>query len=557
MIEANRANGLVALKKIAELLNSSNEMEKMLDDVLKTLLDATGFTFGWIMLVDDGRGVDCCASRNLPPALTSGEYSLLKGTDCYCVESYRQNKLDRAVNVIECRRIEYARKHRVGSAEGITHHATVPLNAGNERFGLLNVAEAGKEQFSEQELDLLQAAALQIGTTIKRIRLYEAQEKTAQLYAKLGDVIQRIHAVPDPKRLPLKAVRIIGEAFGLPNVSVFFSKNDELSLRAQFKDNEADEKWQELVMEQAGIVKTAYRENRLVVELHGGAACTEMMSSIGFPPHGSAAAVPLRKEGVPFGVLLLSSPHARQFEDYHEDFLYSLGDHFALGLENMRLNERRRELTLFEERNRMARDLHDSVIQKVFSLSFLAKGAESMLDGNPRAAAQSLREIGSLSQEVLKEMRSLIWQLRPAGLENGLIPALQQYGQRIDLTVYAQADGVRELPRAIEEAMWGIGQEALNNVKKHAGTNAAYVKLNKTALEASLEITDRGVGFGAARRKNGSSMGMTSMRERAEALGGKIKITGEPGKSSSVKAIFPIQAVEQKCAEELGNCDED
>ncbi|QMV39931.1 GAF domain-containing sensor histidine kinase [Cohnella cholangitidis] len=546
-----RANELLALKEIAEMLNTTNEMDPMLDDVLKKLLQVAGFTTGWIFLFNDQPGNLCAASRNLPPALTAGNYALMRGEDCSCIESYRQNKLDRAINIIECKRINYAIAHKIGDTEGITHHATVPLKAGHESFGLLNVAAAGKERFSEDELALLQAVALQIGTAIKRVRLYQAQEQNANLYAKLGDVIQQINSIPESHQFPVKAVRIIGDTFNWPHVSLFKYNNDQLSLHAQYKHNQVDEKWQALAMDQAGLVRTAYLQNRLIIEsCSEKESCRTVFSEIGIPPYGSAAAIPLRSRGRPYGVLLISSPHNKQFDEYHEDFMYSLGDHFTLSIENLRIYEQRSELALLEERNRMARDLHDSVIQKVFSLSFLAKGAQSMLAGREAVIEQSLQEIGQLSQEVLKEMRSLIWQLRPAGLENGLLPALKQYAQRLDLTVYEQVEGVMELPRAIEEAFWRIGQEALNNVKKHAGTNTAYVRLFKSEKETSLEIADRGNGFATEKKIGKLTMGMMSMRERAEALGGEIKITSGKGKATTVKVTIPIHILEEKRQEE-------
>ncbi len=545
-----RANELIALKEIAEALNSSNDLGTMLKGVLNKLLQVTGLTTGWIFLMDDDeKGYECPAAENVPPALTAGNYALMCGEECFCIESYRNHKLERAVNIIECKRINYAIMHGVGDTENLTHHATVPLKAGDERFGLLNVAEAGKEHFCEDELALLHAVALQIGMAIKRIRLYQTQERNALFYAKLSDVIQRMNSVLEPSQLPVKAVRMIGDAFEWPNVALFTSKNEELSLWAHYKDNRIHEKWQELEMEQAGIVSKAYRDNRLVIEARDGAACIEVLNTLGLPPSGSAAAIPLRSRGRPFGVLLLSSPRNKLFEDYPEDFMYSLGDHLTLCLENMRINELRNELALVEERNRMARDLHDSVMQKVFSLSFLAKGAEAMIADKEPAAADSLREIGALSQEVLKEMRALIWQLRPAGLENGLLPALKQYGQRIGLTVFEQAEGVMDLPRAIEEALWRIGQEALNNVKKHSGTNVAYVKVTKTEAEAVLEIADRGKGFARA-RKGRRSMGLMSMRERAAALGGEIAIESGKGIPSSIKVKIPIHVIVEKCMEE-------
>ena len=137
-------------------------------------------------------------------------------------------------------------------------------------------------------------------------------------------------------------------------------------------------------------------------------------------------------------------------------------------IENLRLNEQRRELVRMEERNRLARDLHDSVSQKLFSLTFMTKGAEAVLKGQNEKVDRSLHDMRELAQGALKEMRTLIWQLRPAGLEKGLLPALKQYGESLGLKIREQVTGVRDLPRVVEEALWRIGQEALNNVSKHA-----------------------------------------------------------------------------------------
>ncbi len=554
MPRENRANELLALKEIAEMLNTTNEMDPMLNDVLNKLLQVTGFTTGWIFLLDDCAGSSCTAFQNLPPALANDNYALMCGENCACIDSYRQYKLDHAVNIIECRRIIYAIAHNLGDTKGISHHATVPLKAGKDRFGLLNVASTGKERFTEDELALLEAIALQIGTAIKRIRLYQAQERNAILYAKLGDVIQRMNSIQDINQLPLLAVSIIGETFDWSHVSLFIHEQHELSLRAHYTNNQVTTENHSLAIDHAhaGPVSTAYRENRLVTKTSKGQETCASLLPIGIPPYGSAAAIPLRIRSSPIGVLFISSPDNIHFDEYHEDFMYSLGDHFTLCVENLRIYEQRSELALMEERNRMARDLHDSVIQKVFSLSFLAKGAETVLEGKDPVIQRSLQDINQISQEVLKEMRALIWQLHPAGLENGLLPALKLYGQSMDLIIYEQADGVKQLPRAIEEAFWRIGQEALNNVRKHSGTNTAYIRLAKTDTGASLEIMDRGNGFSAENKQGKMTMGMLSMRERAEALGGKLSISSGTGKPSTVRVTIPITVIEEKCIEENG-----
>ncbi|RED66292.1 GAF domain-containing sensor histidine kinase [Cohnella lupini] len=542
-----QTNELLALKEIAEMLNKTNELNPMLNDVLKKLLEVTGFTTGWIFLIDDRQGSSCAASQNLPQALTTGNYALMKGEECACIESYRQNKLDRAVNIIECKRIQYAIMNDFGDTEGITHHATVPLQSGQERFGLLNVATAGKERFSADELDLLQAVALQIGTAINRIRLYQAKEQSAILYAKLGDVIQQFNSIMDAEQFPVKAVEIIGDTFDWPQVSLFISKNSKLTLRSQYKDKQVDNRWRSHAIEHEGLISEAFHDDRLVIDSYQGIVSSDLLAEVGIPPFSSAAAIPLRARNHPIGVLLVSSPKPRQFECYNADFMHSIADHFSLSLENMRIYEQRSDLALMEERNRMARDLHDSVIQKVFSLSFLAKGAETVLAGKEPIVQQSLQEISQVSQEVLKEMRALIWQLRPAGLENGLLPALRQYGQSMDLIIFEQAEGVKELPRAIEESFWRIGQEALNNVRKHSGTNVAYLRLAIASNGASLEISDRGKGFSVENGHNKLTLGMMSMRERAEALGGELTVTSGIGLATTIKVFIPVQVIEEKC----------
>ncbi|CAM4245133.1 hypothetical protein FHS16_001386 [Paenibacillus endophyticus] len=535
-----RAYELVALKEIAETLNSTNDMDEMLNDVLAKLLQVTGFTTGWLFMMDSHSEEIYVATHNLPEGLRANNQEVMCGSLCWCVERFKQNKLEQAVNIIECSRIIYAINNDLGDTEGISHHATVPLHAGTDRFGLLNVAQTGKSHFSVEELALLQAVAYQIGTAIKRIRLYQVQERHALHYAKLGDVIQRINAIQDINNLPLQAVRHIGDTFNWQHVSLFMYEQQQLSLRATYMDKHVKKEWLTLEIDQGGTVSTAFRENRIVTLSNCHQVPSSSLSSIGIPPFSSAVAIPLRIRSRPIGVLFISSELGRQFDDYLEDFLYSLGDHFTLSVENLRVYEQRRELARMEERNRMARDLHDSVIQKIFSLSFLAKGAETVLAGKEPIVERSLQEIRQLSQETLKEMRTLIWQLRPAGLEHGLLTALKQYGKNMGLTVYEHVEGVRELPRAIEEAFWRIGQEAMNNVKKHADTETVHVMLMKSERLASIEIIDKGRGFSPEKRKGKLTMGMLTMRERAETLGGELSITSIMGHSTSVKATIPV-----------------
>lgn len=343
----------------------------------------------------------------------------------------------------------------------------------------------------------------------------------------------------DISELPLKAVEHIAEAFDWPQIALFVYEQDKLSLRANYDGRQTREGWQQLDCENGGLVAEAFHHNRLVVVVDSKEEAVVPLTATGLKAFSSAVAIPLRRGSCPYGVLFISSMDNGHFDHYHEEFMYALGEHLTLSIDNLRVIEQRRELARMEERIRMARDLHDSVMQKIFSMSFIAKGAEKILGGKEPIVERSLQEIASLSQETLGEMRTLIWQLHPAGLENGLLPALKQYGERMELTVHTKAEGLKELPRTLEEGLWRIGQEGLNNIRKHAGVNEAYIRLVKSERAVSLEIEDHGRGF-SPKQLHEQTMGMLSMRERAEALGGEFIIHSELGQRTIIRASIPL-----------------
>jgi signal transduction histidine kinase len=539
MSDERREDELIALKTIAETLNNSNDMHQMLNAVLKKLLEVTGLTTGWIFLVDEEPEYSCVVDVNLPPALTWGNKTPMCNDTCWCLDRYWDGRLNHAVNIIECKRIEDAIEYKWGDTEGIQHHATVPLKAGGELFGILNVAAPGKEHFNEKELALLQSVAFQIGTAVKRTRLYHAQQKRAENYAKLGEITHYLGSISEINNIPGEVVRKLGKAFEWPSISFFIREENILSLRALYNHGQVKKEWKTISISKAGLVGTTFQNQNTVVEANS----TELspgLESIGLPSYQSGMAVPLRLRDHTFGVIFVSSEKKKHFDDNDVDVLQALADHISLAMENARLYEQRRELARMEERNRLARDLHDSVCQTLFSLTLTARGTESLLAGQSELADQSLQEIQKLSQDALKEMRSLIWQLRPAGLEQGLLTALKRYGEGLGIVVKAKVESVREIPRAMEEALWRIGQESLNNVSKHAKTSQATISIRNTNQEVIMEVTDQGSGFTLDLSQNGLSMGLASMRERAEMLGGLFSITSLQDQGTKVKVSIPL-----------------
>lgn len=536
MGEGLRACELLILKTIAETLNRSHELEPMLGEALEQLLRLTGLTTGWIFLVGDEPDYRCVADCNLPPALRRDGKAPMRRGICWCLGSYWEGRLEAATNIIECKRLEDAVRRRWGDTWGITHHATVPLSAGGRRFGLLNVAAPGKERFGEEELALLQAVALQLGTAIARVQLYRAQRRRAELLAQVQAASRRLMAVADADRLPEEAVRQAA-AFGWPGAVLLLREGGELWLRAVSTGRRVRAARVRYPLHEAGPAGRALAEG-CAVAVRDAAREPGMGPPPGWPAYRSALAVPWYRQGEPAGVLAALSPGRASFDEVDREALEALAAHVALALENAHLHRRGQELARAEERQRLARDLHDAVSQRLFAIALTARAAREVLPERPEEAALAVERVLELAQGAQREMRALIWQLRPAGLDGGLLDALRRYGEALGLRVKVSGDAAGGLPPHVEEALWRVGQEALSNVRKHAGTGRAEVRLRREGAGIALEVRDRGCGFDAAAVPAGA-LGLRGMRERAQALGGRLLVTSRPGRGTAVRVWLP------------------
>lgn len=363
---------LLLLKEIAENLNQGIDLPLILHGALNQLLKMLRLESGWIFLLNEQEELQLAASVNLPPGLQNEEFKPMCGQECYCIERFHDGRLKRAVNVLECKRLQDAVANNYGDTCGLVHHASVALRSGNEYVGILNVALSSKELFKKEELALLESVALQIGSTIKRIRLTE--------------------------------------------------------------------------------------ENR--------------------------------------------------------------------------------QVAIEEERSRLAEELHDSVKQLLFSMNLLAKTGVSV--SQDQQAKQLFTDIASIAQAAQSEMKALIWQLRPLVLKNGLISAITDYAEMLGMTVEADIIADISLTAAVEEEIWRIAQEAINNCKKHSGTSGIHLTCCMTDGQLNIQIIDYGRGFyfnpGAAI----PSYGLQNMIKRAKKINGTVSIQSAIGKGTRVTVSVPI-----------------
>ncbi len=260
------------------------------------------------------------------------------------------------------------------------------------------------------------------------------------------------------------------------------------------------------------------------------------------PQMRSFLGVPIVSKGAVIGAFYLTDKRGRKravFTDADRQLIELLAAHAAVAIENTRLAERSRELTVVEERNRLARELHDSITQSLFSLGLTAEAAAMLVDTDPARAKEQMETVRDLARSVLEEMRSLIFELRPAELEADGLPATLRkhvevlrrvHGREIELAV----DLDRRLDTEVEREVFRVTQEALANALKHAQARRLAVRLACPDGRLSLTVEDDGSGFDLSSPQAGRHLGLVAMRERAEALGAALTIDSAPGRGTSV-----------------------
>ncbi|WP_075061935.1 GAF domain-containing protein [Ornatilinea apprima] len=254
--------------------------------------------------------------------------------------------------------------------------------------------------------------------------------------------------------------------------------------------------------------------------------------------------LPMRIQNRVAGVLILGKPHGGKITVEELTLLSFIADHLALVIENARLYKKAEQAAIAGERSRLARELHDSVTQLLYSANLYAAGAQQYAAlGNLKDTKGYLEQIGGLTQQALKEMRLLVYELRTSEItKGGLIGALQNrldaVERRSSMIVDFHAPETCNLPPKIEDHLYRIALEALNNTLKHAGASHLWIGIHQDEQQIELVLEDDGCGFDPTLSTGG--IGLNTMRERSEMMNGTLNITSRPGKGTRVEAKVPL-----------------
>jgi two-component system nitrate/nitrite sensor histidine kinase NarX len=252
--------------------------------------------------------------------------------------------------------------------------------------------------------------------------------------------------------------------------------------------------------------------------------------------------VPLLVKDEVYGGLVLYYSNAHEFTPEEIELAVIFCDQAALAIENARLRSRMKEAAVVAERDRLARDLHDSVTQTLFSASVIADVLPRLWDRDIKEGQRRLEELRQLTRGAMAEMRTLLLELRPSRLtEVGMNDLLRQLTEAITgrtrVPITLEISGRCQLPPDVQIALYRITQEALYNVAKHAQASQATVSLRCLPKHVELTVSDNGHGF-SLEGITPDHLGLGIMRERAEAIGALIEIRSQVGQGARVEVVW-------------------
>jgi two-component system NarL family sensor kinase len=258
------------------------------------------------------------------------------------------------------------------------------------------------------------------------------------------------------------------------------------------------------------------------------------------------ASIPLYAQEKKLGVMNVASPGWRSLSPEDLKLLYTVGDLLSIAVERARLFARSTRLGAVEERNRLAREIHDTLAQGLTATALQLESADALLDAGSERAHEPLRRALSLTRSNLEEARRSVLDLRASPLEGrplseAINALVERWEAETGIAVrYRAVNGSRPLPPSVEAALYRICQEALTNVARHAGAERAAVRLVATPDRVRLVVEDDGRGFDASEVPE-DRHGIVGMRERAEVLGGTLEVRSGPGEGTRIEATVPLE----------------
>ena len=410
----------------------------------------------------------------------------------------------------------------------------IPVMSGKELTGLLLVVRRDEQarEFSASEALLAEWFAVAIALALENASLYhETQNRLAESKALHQVTLALLHKLEMEEILQIVCDEAQRMTYSSGS-SIALLENDDW-LRVMYCAGETPDKLGRVAVDRSHLGLAIHRAEPLIINN----LVQEAEDGSGRPVPISLLALPLRVKGNTIGILSVVKTDGFLPDDVRLMRVFS--GQAAVAVDHARLTRQVQEMAVLAERHRLSRELHDSVNQLLYGISLYTEAAQRQLEQGEIAATQRhLKNVGESVQEALKEMRMLIFELRPSalaqmGLQASLSQRLKAVEEQLGLQPTFKWRVSAQLDSQVEETLYGITQEALNNVVRHAQAHSIMVHLVQSGQTLILKIEDDGIGFSPEQILTGG-MGLKTMRERAESLNERLNIDSLAGRGTCV-----------------------
>jgi signal transduction histidine kinase len=542
---ADRARELMVLNAVAAAVAESLEPRPLLILALDHVLDLLEFNAGAIYTRDDDGRLQLVVARGVTPAVQQR----------YAELPLNNPAISRILHERKALQIDDVRT--VGGFEVLANEAGLfallglPLIARGEVAGVLMILRDKVQTFGARELTLIEAVADHIALALDNARLYAAEQQRRRQSEALRKGALALTEPLAPDAVLQRIVEQATELMETPMCAIyeFDGEAEQLNVRTSAGHSAATSTWSAAIGRHIIAAAIAAQHAISVADVAEVAWERELGLATLPPPSEqrgfrSILAAPMLVKGRVYGGLVVYYAEQRTFSADEVQLIDIFADQAALALEHARLVSQSRQLAAIEERQRIARDLHDSVTQTLFSLNLAAEAARTTVLTDVAAATSMLNMVQELASGALAEMRALIFELRPGALhEAGLAAAIERFvgafRSRTALQIALDLDS-RRLPLPVEEALYRITCEALANVGKHARASQVDITLRQQPASVELAVHDNGIGFDPEQPVTGDHMGQRTMQERAAALGGACRVESGRGRGTTVTVTVPV-----------------
>jgi len=424
------------------------------------------------------------------------------------------------------------------------------LKSGSNPIGLIYLGFEQQNQFEQEQRNLVAAVADIAGNALNRMSATEELELMVnrrerelesiyQVTSSASETLDMHQALQQALVLTLEAVNTASGAIYLLDESEPVGHPELIVYQGVGQDN--PQMFLDPVFDK--FLASVVRKKKAVVipDIESNLQPREMSDKI-----LSFAGLPMRIKDRVIGILTIVREGGEQVILEEMTLLSFIADHLALVIENTRLYKRAEYNAVLDERSRLARDLHDSVTQSLFSANLHIAGAQkyAKLENYPKVDS-TLNQIGKLTQQALNDLRLMVYELRASeeiqqGLVSALYNRLEAVENRANINVETDLTWLSRLPERIEENLYRIAIEALNNSLKHARASKVRVEFKRSGDHLLLAIQDNGVGFNGDKALLSGGYGMTTMHQRTDRIGGLFHLISNPGEGTRIEVKFPL-----------------